>query len=110
MLFIVCMEMEEWDNRKVAVAYVSEISVGKNNDEKIFTQCYIMNRYREELERTGKKEEKFQAVLKNAEEWGSLKIFYALMLNSNDEEYIRYSKDMLRYGRQPDKFDGANGK
>lgn len=44
----------------LAVAYVSEISVGKNNDEKIFTQCYIMNRYREELKEPVKRKKSFR--------------------------------------------------
>lgn len=85
----------------LATAYVSHESVGKHEDEKIMTQCYIMVMYREALEKYGIKREKFGAVLRNAETSGSTKSFLQLLLGSSEDyDYIRYAKEYVEAGRE----------
>ena len=53
----------------LATAYESQESVGKRNQDKIITQCYIMDLYCKDLELAGLKKKKFDMVSQDARAW-----------------------------------------
>lgn len=87
----------------LAVAYESNDSVGKGSDNHIITQCYIMNRYKNELEQYGLKKEKFFKVLSEAQIHNRVRSYLKnIMYHMCDEDYLQYVKIALR---QLDKED-----
>lgn len=80
----------------LAIAYESAGSVGSRNNDKIATQYYIMDAYKEDLTRLGLKKKKFDFVFWEASEYGNLQFFFQAVLElSKDEDYVRYAKEKL---------------
>ena len=78
----------------LAVAHESENSVGKRNRDKIATQCYIMELYRDELARSGLKERKFELVYLEACEYHEEAFFcQCIMQFSDDTDYQLLAKE-----------------
>lgn len=78
----------------LAVAHESENSVGKRNRDKIVTQCYIMDLYREELDRAGLKARKFELVYLEACEYQEEVFFCQYMLQlSEDSGYLALAQE-----------------
>lgn len=77
----------------LATAYGSENSVGKRNRDKIVTQCYIMDLYRDELALSGLKERKFELVFLEACEYHE-EIFFCqcIMQLSKDPDYLVFAQ------------------
>jgi glycosyltransferase involved in cell wall biosynthesis len=77
----------------LAVSYDSENSVGKRNKDKIVTQCYIMERYKNELARLGLKKEKFEGVYRDACRWHCEDFFLQYLSEcSEDKDYLAYAQ------------------
>lgn len=73
----------------LAVAYDSVNSVGKRDKDKIATQWFIMDSYRDALALAGLKQQKFEAVYREAAAYGCEEFFLECVLKlSHDEEYL----------------------
>lgn len=84
------MLMEE----TLAVAHESENSVGKRNRDKIATQCYIMDMYRDELALSGLKARKFELVYLEACEYHEEAFFcQCIMQLSEDPDYQALARE-----------------
>lgn len=80
----------------LAVAYESSESVGKGSDNHIITQCYIMNQYKNELEKYGLKRDKFFKVLNEAQIHNRVRSYLKnIVYNMCDEDYMQYVKTAL---------------
>lgn len=81
----------------LAIAHVSKTSVGKNKDNEIMAQCFLINKYKEELEKHGIREAKFQKVFRNAMGYGNVKkMLECLMAYGDDiEYYIALAKETV---------------
>lgn len=78
----------------LATAHESENSVGKRNRDKIVTQCYIMDIYRDELARSGLKERKFELVYMEACEYREEVFFCRCMMQlSEDPDYRALARE-----------------
>lgn len=78
----------------LAEAHESEDSVGKRNQDKIITQCYIMDLYRKELELSGLKKKKFDMVYQDASSWHFEEFFCkCIMQLSVDPDYLAYAQE-----------------
>lgn len=84
----------------LAVAYESENSVGKRVRDKIETQCYIMDTYKNELTLAGMKRRKFEMVYQEACFYQCEDFFCQRVLQIfDDKEYLAYAQekwDVLR--------------
>lgn len=93
----------------LAVAYESEDSVGKRNQDKIITQCYIMDLYREELSLSGLKRQKFELVYQEACEYHFEEFFCKCVMQvSHDGDYLRFVQekwDKLYPSSHPEKIE-----
>lgn len=93
----------------LAVAYESENSVGKRNRDKIVTQCYIMNRYKDQLALAGLKKKKFESVYQEACLYQFEEFFCECMMKLfQDEEYTAYAIkkwEMLHPSSHPEDVD-----
>lgn len=77
----------------LAVAYESVGSVDSRNNDKIVTQYYIMDLYKDDLKQLGIKERKFDFVLGEAMQYGNQQFFCQAVLElSKDEDYLRYAE------------------
>ena len=74
----------------LAVAHDSENSVGKRDRDKIVTQCFVMDIYRDALELAGLKRQKFERVYQEARAYGYEEFFleYVANLFSQDKDYL----------------------
>lgn len=78
----------------LATAHESENSVGKRNRDKIVTQCYIMDIYRDELARSGLKERKFELVYMEACEYREEVFFCRCMMQLfEDPDYLTLARE-----------------
>ncbi len=78
------------------MAYESSGSVGKGSDNHIITQCYIMNQYKNELEKYGLKRDKFFKVLSEAQIHNRVRSYLKnIVYNMCDEDYMQYVKIAL---------------
>lgn len=78
----------------LAVAHESENSVGKRNKDKIITQCYIMDLYRDELTLAGLKRQKFEMVYHEACGYQCEDFFCrCIMQLSKDPDYLVYVQE-----------------
>ena len=93
----------------LAIAYESAGSVGSRNNDKIVTQYYIMDLYKDELSRMGLKKKKFDFVYWEASEYGCETFFCQSVLQlSIDEDYLRYARekwDILHPSGHPEQVD-----
>ena len=81
-------------NEVLAVAHESENSVGKRNKDKIITQCYIMDMYKDELALTGLKRQKFETVYNEARGYQCEEFFCrCIMQLSKDQDYLTYVQE-----------------
>lgn len=82
------------EDEALAVAHESENSVGKRNRDKIVTQCYIMNLYRDELELAGLKKRKFELVYQESCEYHDEEFFCrCIMQLSKDQDYLAFVQE-----------------
>ena len=80
----------------LAIAYESANNVSSRVNDRIITQCYVMNLYKEELKHLGIKKKKFDFVLGEAMLYGNPKFFFQMILElCNDEDYLQYVKEKL---------------
>ena len=91
----------------LAVAHDSENSVGKRDKDKIVTQCFVMDIYRDALELAGRKRMKFERVYQEAGAYGYEEFFleHVADLFSQDEDYqmfVREKWDILRPSSHPE--------
>ncbi len=78
----------------LATAYESQESVGKRNQDKIITQCYIMDLYCKDLELAGLKKKKFDMVYQDARAWQFEEFFCkCIMQLSPDQDYLAYAQE-----------------
>lgn len=78
----------------LAVAYESENSVGKRAKEKIETQCFIMDTYKNELALAGMKRQKFEMVYREASGYQCEEFFReCVMTLLDDEDYLSYAHE-----------------
>lgn len=78
----------------LAVAYESENSVGKRSRDKIITQFYIMDMYRDELASAGLKKQKFDMVYQEARGYQCEEFFcQCIMQLSKDPDYLAYVQE-----------------
>lgn len=78
----------------LAVAHESENSVGKRNQDKIITQCYIMNLYSRELTESGLKRKKFEVVYGEACKYGYEEFFCKCLVQfCKDADYSAYAQE-----------------
>ena len=81
----------------LAVAYESVGSVDSRNNDKIVTQYYIMDLYKDDLKQLVIKEKKFDFVLGEAMQYGNQRFFCQAVLElSKDEDYLRYVEEKCR--------------
>ena len=97
------------DENALAVAYESENSVGKRNRDKIITQCYIMDQYRDILALSGLKKQKFELVYQEACEYQCEEFYCKCILQlSKDRDYLSYVQekwDKLYPSSHPEKIE-----
>lgn len=96
----------------LAVAYKSENSVNRRNGDKIITQCYIMNLYREELALSGLKKQKFEMVYHEACTYQCEEFFCSCIKQlSKDQDYLSYVQEKwekLHPSSHPEKIETAD--
>lgn len=81
----------------LAIAYESEDSVDSRSNDKIITQYYIMDLYKEDLTYYELKRKKFDFVLGEAIQYGNQSFFCQAVLElSKDEDYLRYAEEKCR--------------
>lgn len=84
----------------LAIAYESSGSVDSRNNDKIVTQYYIMDLYKDDLKQLGIKEKKFDFVLGEAIQYGNQHFFCQAVLElSKDVDYLRYAEEKCRIYR-----------
>lgn len=85
------------------IQYIDEIlfdgkidqGINGNTEEKILSQCYVLEKYHDDLKQYGEIKQKLQSVMLEATVYGKRDIFYELMKNSVYCEYQEYA-DLMK--------------
>lgn len=87
----------DYIDTSLATAYESEDSVGKRNDAKIMTECYILAFHYESLKKFGLLHKKMEAIYEDAQSFGCIPVFLETLSDVAYPECQDYYNKLLKY-------------